>query len=108
MAETKIIFISAGDISGDIHAANLVRALKTQNPAVHIIAIGGPQLKTCVDTFVADLASQGITGFVEPLKKLPFFAKLTKQVRQILRDQKPAAFIAVDFYGLNHQFLKVI
>ena len=103
----KTLFISAGDISGDIHAANLVRALKQLAPSTRIIAIGGPQLKTCADVFVADLASQGITGFVEPIKKLPQFWRLIKQVRQILQTEKPAAFIAVDFYGLNHQFLKV-
>lgn len=107
MTKGKTLFISAGDVSGDIHAANLTRALKQLNPSLRIIAIGGPELKSCADEFVADLASQGITGFVEPLKKLPQFARLIKQVRQIFQTQKPAAFIAVDFYGLNHQFLKV-
>ena len=107
MTTGKTLFISAGDVSGDIHAANLVRALKELDPSVRIIAIGGTQLKACADNFVADLASQGITGFVEPLKKLPQFWRLIKQVRTILQTQKPAAFIAVDFYGLNHQFLKV-
>ena len=107
MKTGQTLFISAGDVSGDIHAANLVRALKELDPSVHIIAIGGEQLKTCADQFVADLASQGITGFVEPLKKLPLFARLLKQVRTILQTQKPTAFIAVDFYGLNYRFLKI-
>ncbi len=107
MTKGKTLFISAGDVSGDIHAANLTRALKQLDPSLWIIAIGGPELKSCADEFVADLASQGITGFVEPLKKLPQFARLIKQVRQIFQTQRPAAFIAVDFYGLNHQFLKV-
>ena len=103
----KTILISAGDISGDIHAANLVRAMKELDPSVRVIAIGGPRLKECADEFVIDLASEGISGFVEPLKKLPLFFKLIKQVRAIFQTQKPAAFIAVDYYGLNHQFLKV-
>ena len=103
----KTIFISAGDISGDIHAAHLVQAMKELDPTVRVIAIGGPRLKTCADEFVLDLASQGLIGFIEPLKKLPLFFKLIKQVRTILQTRKPAAFIDVDFYGLNHQFLKV-
>lgn len=107
MTTGKTLFICAGDVSGDIHAANLVRALKELAPATRIIAIGGPQLKSCADEFVTDLASQGITGFVEPLKKLPQFARLLKHVRTILQTQKPAAFIAVDFYGLNYRFLKI-
>ena len=41
----KTIFISAGDISGDIHAAHLVQAMKELDPTVRVIAIGGPRLK---------------------------------------------------------------
>ena len=106
-ATSKTIFISAGDVSGDIHAAHLVEALKALDPSVHIIAIGGPRLKTCADEFLTDLASQGIHGFIEPVKKLPQFLRLLKQVRALFTSQKPACFIAVDFYGLNHQFLKI-
>ena len=74
--ENKTIFISAGDVSGDIHAANLVRALKELAPSLRVIAIGGPRLKACADEFITDLASQGIVGFVEPLRKLPMFFNL--------------------------------
>lgn len=103
----KTIFISAGDVSGDIHAAHLVEALKALDPSVRIIAIGGAHLKQYANEFLLDLASQGISGFVEPIKKLPLLFGLIKQVRQIFKTQRPAAFIAVDFYGLNHQFLKI-
>ena len=107
MTKPKTLFISAGDVSGDIHAAHLVRALKELDPSVRVIAIGGLHLKACADEFVADLASQGIHGFIEPIKKLPALWSLTKQVRYIFKTQQPSAFVAVDFYGLNHQFLKI-
>ena len=106
-AQPKTIFISAGDVSGDIHAAHLVQALKELNPALHIIAIGGPRLKEVADEFIIDLASQGVHGFIEPVKKLPLFLDLLKQVRAIFQTRHPACFVAVDFYGLNHQFLKI-
>ncbi len=103
----KTIFISAGDVSGDIHAAHLAEALKTLDPSLRIIAIGGVHLKKVADEFLADLASQGIHGFIEPIKQLPALLKLLKQVRGIFQEKRPACFIAVDFYGLNHQFLKI-
>ncbi len=103
----KTVFIAAGDVSGDIHAAHLVEALKTLDPTLQVIAIGGPRLRECTDEFVMDLASQGILGFIEPFKKLPLFIHLLKQVRQIFKTRKPNAFIAVDFYGLNYRFLKI-
>ncbi len=107
MTTPKTIFISAGDVSGDIHAANLVHALRELDPSIRVFAIGGLNLKQCADLFVADLASQGIHGFIEPVKQLPALLKLLRQVREIFRTQKPACFIAVDFYGLNHQFLRI-
>ena len=41
---SKNILIVAGDVSGDIHAAALVRALKEADPDVRVTAIGGKQL----------------------------------------------------------------
>ncbi|MBD9150300.1 MAG: lipid-A-disaccharide synthase, partial [Spirochaetia bacterium] len=38
---SKNILIVAGDVSGDIHAASLVRALKAADPEVRVTAIGG-------------------------------------------------------------------
>ena len=68
---SKNILIVAGDVSGDIHAASLVRALKAADPDVRVTAIGGKQLAAASDTFMYDLASQGASGFIEPLKKMP-------------------------------------
>ena len=107
MTEQKTIFICAGDVSGDIHAAHLVQALKELAPTLRVAAIGGIHLKACADEFMADLASQGITGFVEPIKKIPLLWRLSKQVQHFFHTRKPAAFIAVDFYGFNHQLLKI-
>lgn len=106
-AQRRTIFISAGDVSGDIHAAHLAQALKELDPSLRIVAIGGVHLQKIADQFLTDLASQGIHGFIEPVKQLPALLKLLKQVRTIFREKRPAAFIAVDFYGLNHQFLKI-
>lgn len=103
----KHIFISAGDISGDIHAAHLVTALKELDPALRVSAIGGPRLQKVCDTFLLDLASQGVTGFVEPLKKLPQFARILRQLRSFFKTQKPDAVITVDFYGFNYRVLRL-
>ena len=43
--KSQNIFISAGDISGDIHAGNLVKSIKKNNPANIVFAVGGNQLK---------------------------------------------------------------
>ena len=92
-------------MSGDIHAASLVRALKAADPDVRVTAIGGKQLAAASDTFMYDLASQGASGFIEPLKKMPLWIKLLNQIRDYMETQNPVALIVVDFYGFNHQVL---
>lgn len=101
----KNILIIAGDVSGDLHAAGLIRALKTQDPDVRITAIGGIKMKEACDEFLFDLASKGAHGFIEPLKKMPMWIKLMNQIRDYMETQNPMALIVVDFYGFNHQIL---
>ena len=55
----KNILIVAGDVSGDIHAAGLIRALKAADPQIHITAIGGKNMQPLCDDFWYDLASKG-------------------------------------------------
>ncbi len=102
----KNILIVAGDVSGDIHAAGLIRALKAQDPEVCITAVGGKNMQPLCDCFLLDLASQGATGFVEPLKKLPLWFSLLHQLENYMDTAHPVAVIVVDFYGFNHHVLK--
>ncbi len=104
---TKNILIVAGDVSGDIHAAGLIRALKEADPEVCITAIGGKNMQPLCDHFLYDLASKGTNGFIEPLKKMPLWIKLINQIRDYMETQNPVAIIVVDFYGFNHQVLEM-
>lgn len=101
----KNILLVAGDVSGDIHAAGLIRALKAADPDVRITAIGGKNMQPLCDHFLYDLASKGASGFVEPLKKMPLWIRLMNQIREYMETQNPVAVIVVDFYGFNHQVL---
>ena len=103
----KNILIVAGDVSGDLHAAGLVKSLKAADPDVRITAVGGPRMQPLCDKFLYDLASKGASGFVEPLKKMPLWINLLNQLRDYMETQNPVAVIVVDFYGFNHQILEM-
>ncbi|WP_424245627.1 lipid-A-disaccharide synthase [Elusimicrobium posterum] len=105
MPASKNILVVAGDVSGDIHASNLVRELKAIKPDLNITAIGGQRVKQVADNFMYDLASQGMSGFIEPFKKLTLVFKLLRMVREYMDTQYPACIIVVDFYGFNSQVL---
>lgn len=99
------LLIVAGDPSGDLHASNLIKALKRRDPSVRVAAVGGPLCRAVADEFVEDLASRGLTGFWEPLLKIPFMLELRSKIRTFLRERRPDALVCVDYYGFNRRIL---
>lgn len=104
MVEKNILLI-AGDPSGDLHGAGLIRELKAQRPDVRIACLGGARMQAEADEFIFDLASRGLSGFIDPFTKILLIKRLLNLVRRYLDFQKPAAIVPIDFYGFNHQVL---
>ena len=101
-----LILIVAGDPSGDLHASHLIRALKRQGPpGLRVAAVGGPLMKAEADEFIEDLASRGVTGFWEPLVKIPFLIKLGLRLKRFMAERRPNALVCVDYYGFNRRVL---
>lgn len=100
------ILIVAGDPSGDLHASHLIRALKRRaGRSLRVAAVGGPLMKAEADEFLEDLASRGVTGFWEPLVKLPFMARLALRLKRFMKERDADALICVDYYGFNRRVL---
>ncbi|MDD5301676.1 MAG: lipid-A-disaccharide synthase [Elusimicrobia bacterium] len=103
--QPKLFLVVAGDPSGDLHASNLIVALKRRDPSVRVAAVGGPLCRAVADEFLEDLASRGVTGFLEPALKIPFLFKLASRLRDFVVQRRPAALICVDYYGFNRRIL---
>ncbi len=101
----KNILVVAGDPSGDLHAANLIKALRAKDPEISVTAIGGVRMQEVSTHFIYNLVSVGAVGFSEPFKHFFLWLKLIKLVRRYMEEKRPACVIAVDFYGFNSQVL---
>jgi len=99
MANNRI-FISAGDLSGEIHAANLAREIKKINPLCFITGEGGDNLKAVCDEFIADIVNINAFGFL-PARQFFFLKKLFKKIKIYFKEQKPDKVILVDYYGFH-------
>ena len=74
----KKILIIAGEPSGDLHAANLVRDLKALDPGLHFFGLGGYLSKEAgVDT-VFDISKLALVGLSEVLKNIFTVGKVYK------------------------------
>ncbi|OGS40755.1 MAG: lipid-A-disaccharide synthase [Elusimicrobia bacterium RIFOXYD12_FULL_66_9] len=100
-----LLLIVAGDPSGDLHASNLIKALKRQDTGARVAAVGGPLCREAADEFLEDLASRGVTGFLEPVLKVPFLLRLGSRLKTFLAERRPAALVCVDYYGFNRRIL---
>ena len=99
--DKRKIFISAGDPSGDIHAANLMRELLALDNSFEFIGIGGPKMQELGLTPIVNFSEINVVGFWEVAKKYRFFKQLETNSKKIISDNKIVLVILVDYPGLN-------
>ncbi|MFH0877219.1 MAG: lipid-A-disaccharide synthase [Candidatus Omnitrophota bacterium] len=97
----KKILIVAGEASGDLHAASLVRQLKYVHPGIAFYGLGGKNMKTEGVDIAYDLTQIAVIGFFEILKNYSHFKKLFLDLLEKTKQEKPDAAILVDYPGFN-------
>ncbi|MEX2571401.1 MAG: lipid-A-disaccharide synthase [Gemmatimonadota bacterium] len=99
--DRHVIFISAGEPSGDLHGAALARALRDRLPASRLIGLGGPRMAAEGVELLADLKDLAVMGFAEVLSRLPYFLRLRKKVFDTLEAERVDLVIPIDYPGFN-------
>jgi lipid-A-disaccharide synthase len=95
------IFISAGEPSGDMHAAKVARALRARFPESRLLGMGGGRMASEGVELLADVSDLAVMGFVEVLRRLPYFVRLRRRVLETLRREEVDLVIPVDYPGFN-------
>ena len=94
-------FFSAGEHSGDLHAAALIRAVRRQDPAAEIWGMGGPLMAEAGAEIIIDPTRESTFGYLEAAKKYLVFKKYLKQLTRLLKERRPDVMVWVDFGGFN-------
>ncbi|TCK85815.1 lipid-A-disaccharide synthase [Albibacterium bauzanense] len=95
-------YLIAGETSGDLHGANLIRALKSVDPQAHFRFIGGDAMeRESGEKAVIHSSAMSFMGFIEVLANLFTILGNLKKVKKDLLANRPDAIILIDFPGFN-------
>lgn len=95
------IFLIAGETSGDLHAAHLMRAIKQLQPNVEFRFYGGDEMQAVGGTLLCHYRKLAYMGFVQVALHLRTILRGMAQCKREIAEWKPDALILVDYPGFN-------
>jgi lipid-A-disaccharide synthase len=106
--DDPLLFISAGDPSGDIAVSRVVSALRDESDRFKVFGLGGPRLKQLGQDQLAEPSDLAVLGFWEVAKRYFFFRNLFQRCVEEITRRRPKAILLVDYPGFNLRLAKKI
>jgi lipid-A-disaccharide synthase len=100
------IFISAGEASGDLHGAGVVRELRARFPGAALFGIGGNQMEAAGVELLEHASRMSFMGFAEVVRHLPFIAATRAKVLRAIVERRPDLIILIDYPGFHFSLLR--
>ena len=100
------IMMVAGEASGDVHAAALLRALKERIPGLTAFGMGGPRLKEAGLEALFDASEISVMGLVEVLPKLLGILRVLRALGREASIRRPDLAVLVDVPDFNLRLAK--
>lgn len=95
------IFLSAGEVSGDVHGAALCRELRALAPDVELVGWGSTRMEQAGVTLLEDLVPLAAVGLTENLKAIRPAARALERAVEFLSARRPDAVVLIDYQGAN-------
>ncbi len=100
------IMIVTGEASGDLHGANLLRAMQSLRPDMTACGMGGRELAACGMEILCDAAKVSVVGIFEVLAHLGDIVAAQRALRRRLRQEPPDLLILIDLPDFNLMLAK--
>ena len=101
------VMIVAGEASGDIYGAGLIRTVAAEKPEVVFFGIGGMRMREAGCEILVDSADMAVVGLIEVLKHFKVIAAAFLKLKKILLNNPPDLLILIDYPGFNLRLAKV-
>lgn len=102
MSRTYPVFaLVAGEASGDILGADLIRNLRRLFPDAIFEGVGGDKMKAEGLVSLFDMDRLSVMGLIEPLKRLPELLRMRRAIVRRYKQQRPRVYIGIDSPDFN-------
>jgi lipid-A-disaccharide synthase len=99
--QSKQVMLVVGEASGDIHGADLVRALSGKDQTLRFFGVAGEQLKQTKFEALLDVSQLAGMGFVELAGSLRNIWRAYRTLCQAMRERRPDLLVLIDFPEFN-------
>ncbi|MCU0342583.1 MAG: lipid-A-disaccharide synthase [Ignavibacterium sp.] len=103
---SKNVLIIAGEVSGDLHGASLIRELKKLDSSLKIFGIGGDKMQAEGMELIYHIDKMAFLGFVEVIKHLPFIKKVQRDIIYQVNKRNVKEVVLIDYPGFNLSIAK--
>ena len=100
------VMIIAGEASGDLHGAQLARAMRRLDPDIRFKGMGGKQMAAADVGLVADASSVSVVGIAEVVPALGRIVTALRSIRRALKSWRPDLLVLIDFPDFNLRVAK--
>ena len=100
------VLIVAGESSGDLHGAKLVRAIREIHPDVSFFGLGGPKMAAEGVEVFKDVTKHAAVGIIEGILSYPRLASTFFRFVKEARRRKPDVAVLIDFPEFNLRLAK--
>ena len=99
--------IIAGEASGDLHGASLVREALKMDPSLAFFGIGGSRMREAGVDILVDAAEIAVVGLVEVISHFSVISDAFCRMKKILKSEPPDLLILIDYPDFNLLLAKV-
>lgn len=101
-----LIYLVAGEASGDVLGGRLMAALRRAHPGLRFAGVGGPRMGEQGMDSLFPLSDLAVMGLAEVLPRLGHLRRRLAQVAADMADQRPALVVTIDSPGFTLRVLK--
>ena len=101
MSEPLRVLLVAGEASGDLHGAALLRALQQRVPHLDVAGVGGARLRAAGMRVLVDTEHVATMGFVETFGTLGRLLRTYRRLVRFLDEERPRLVVLIDYPEFN-------